>query len=25
MKVDPIFDVVRDEPRYTAFLKRMNL
>lgn len=25
MKVDPIFDAVRDEPRYTAFLKRMNL
>ncbi len=25
MKVDPIFDVVRDEPRYAAFLKRMNL
>src|SRR6266702_4513961 len=25
MKVDPIFDAVRNEPRYTAFLKRMNL
>src|SRR5436309_3245857 len=25
MKVDPIFDAVRDEPRYAAFLKRMNL
>src|SRR5207248_7320895 len=25
MKVDPIFDAVRDEPRYVAFLKRMNL
>src|SRR6266849_3157687 len=25
MKVDPIFDPVRNEPRYTAFLKRMNL
>jgi len=25
MKVDPIFDAVRDEPRYAVFLKRMNL
>src|SRR5881296_2090097 len=25
MKVDPIFDAVRNEPRYAAFLKRMNL
>ena len=25
MKVDPIFDPVRNEPRYTAFLKRMRL
>jgi len=25
MKVDPIFDAVRDEPRYAAFLKWMNL
>src|SRR5207244_4931138 len=25
IKVDPIFDAVRDEPRYAAFLKRMNL
>jgi len=24
MKVDPIFDVVRDEARYIAFLKRMT-
>src|SRR6266571_2933131 len=25
MKVDPIFDPMRNEPRYTAFLKRMRL
>jgi serine/threonine-protein kinase len=25
MKADPIFDPVRNEPRYIAFLKRMNL
>src|SRR5213082_1428323 len=25
MKVDPIFDAVRDEPRYVAFVKRMKL